>query len=107
VTESGSPSFDQLHTLRKRAKRLRYVAEFTAPSIPKRSRSSAKTAEMLQSCLGEIQDLVVMRAELERIRSSRDLEPDTRPGIDLLIEAAQTNLERARESFVRSQANLS
>jgi CHAD domain-containing protein len=107
VTESGSPSFGQLHTLRKRAKRLRYVAEFTASSIPKRSRSSAKTAEILQTSLGEIQDLVVMRAELERIRSSRDLEPDTRAGINLLIEASQAKLERAREIFIRSQVNLS
>jgi CHAD domain-containing protein len=104
--DSGNPSFGQLHTLRKRAKRLRYVAEFTASIIPKRSRASAQTAEKLQSSLGEIQDLVVMRAELERIHSSLDLDPALHDGLSVLIVAAQTKLDRARERFVRSEANL-
>ncbi|WP_035878479.1 CYTH and CHAD domain-containing protein [Cryobacterium sp. MLB-32] len=50
-----------LHTVRKRAKRLRYAAETALPIARKSSRRLAASAQSLQTILGEHQDSVIAR----------------------------------------------
>ncbi|GAA4479236.1 hypothetical protein GCM10023094_24080 [Rhodococcus olei] len=59
--EPGPP--EALHTLRKRAKALRYAGEALAPSRPRASKV-ARAAEDLQTVLGEYQDAVVARGQV-------------------------------------------
>jgi CHAD domain-containing protein len=58
------PHDDDLHTIRKRAKRLRYASEMATPVSGARARKFAKRLADLQDVLGELQDTVVLRAWL-------------------------------------------
>lgn len=53
-----NPSDEQLHQLRNRAKQLRYASELSTPVIGKAAKRTAKTAESLQTVLGEHHDAV-------------------------------------------------
>lgn len=55
------PLNEVLHEVRKSAKRLRYAAEASAPVLGRRAVRIARTAEELQTILGEYQDSVVIR----------------------------------------------
>jgi CHAD domain-containing protein len=60
------PSATELHELRKRAKRLRYNAELSAPVLGGRAVRTAEIAAQLQSVLGDHQDAVVAETWLRR-----------------------------------------
>ncbi|MEC5190869.1 MULTISPECIES: CYTH and CHAD domain-containing protein [unclassified Arthrobacter] len=57
----------ELHDVRKRAKRLRYAAEASAPVFGKRATALARAAEEIQEILGEHHDSVVTRDLLRRL----------------------------------------
>jgi CHAD domain-containing protein len=59
---SDPPTGDELHGLRKRAKRLRYNAELATPVVGPKAADLAAGAEALQEVLGEHHDAVVAGA---------------------------------------------
>jgi CHAD domain-containing protein len=61
------PPDEERHELRKRAKRARYAAELASPLVGKQAARFADRLELLQSALGEHQDLVVARQWLESL----------------------------------------
>lgn len=63
-TESVSAA---LHEIRKSAKRLRYAAEAAVPVFGKRAARIARTAEEVQTILGDHQDSVVIREKLRSL----------------------------------------
>ncbi|MET4134316.1 CYTH and CHAD domain-containing protein [Pseudarthrobacter sp. PvP090] len=56
-----------LHEVRKSAKRLRYAAEAAVPVFGKQAARIARTAEEVQTILGEHQDSVVIREKLRSL----------------------------------------
>ncbi len=65
-TAPGSERDEALHTVRKRAKRLRYAAETAHPLSPKRARRVSRFAKKLQTILGRQHDSVLARDRLLR-----------------------------------------
>jgi CHAD domain-containing protein len=59
-----SPSDEELHAVRIRAKRFRYAAEAAAPVVGKDARKLARAAAGLQEVLGDLNDAVVSEAWL-------------------------------------------
>lgn len=67
VDSPGPGSDAALHDVRKRAKRLRYAAEASAPILGKRAATLARAAEEVQESLGDHHDSVVTRELLRRL----------------------------------------
>lgn len=63
AAESEHPT-EALHAARKAAKRLRYAADTLKPVAGKPVRRLAEEAKQVTSCLGDLQDTVVSRAEV-------------------------------------------
>jgi CHAD domain-containing protein len=60
------PTDETLHTVRKRAKSVRYAAEMASPLLGKPARKLAREMEHLQEVLGQLHDAVVAEAWLRR-----------------------------------------
>jgi CHAD domain-containing protein len=95
---------DQLHRVRIAAKQLRYAAEAAIPVMGKPARLTARTAEELQTELGEHHDAVVAERWLRRDRLAVHGSP--RPGGD--VDAAFTagwlaNEQRRRQHDRREE----
>jgi CHAD domain-containing protein len=67
----GSPTDEDLHGVRIRAKRSRYAAEAAAPVLGKRAAAFADAAAGLQDVLGELNDAVVAEGWLREWSSRR------------------------------------
>lgn len=66
--DHASPALDaELHDVRKRAKRLRYAAEASAPIFGKPATVLARAAEEIQESLGDHHDSVVTRDLLRQL----------------------------------------
>lgn len=59
-----------LHEVRKSAKRLRYAAEAALPIFGKRASNLARTAEEIQTILGDHQDSVIIREKLRSLAAA-------------------------------------
>jgi CHAD domain-containing protein len=66
IPDDASPDA-ALHEVRKSAKRLRYAAEAALPIFRKRASRLARTAEEIQTILGDHQDSVVIREKLQSL----------------------------------------
>lgn len=91
------PSDEELHRVRILAKRCRYAAEASAPSLGKRTHKLANAARGLQDVLGELNDAVVARRWL------RDWAVHTRSGAGGFAAGELAALERAAAHEARSQ----
>jgi CHAD domain-containing protein len=60
----GDPSDEDLHEIRKRAKRARYAAELAAGALHEKAGRMAKRLADLQDVLGALQDAVVAEERL-------------------------------------------
>ena len=67
VSSDESATNPALHEVRKSAKRLRYAAEAAVPLFGKRAVRLARTAEEVQTILGDHQDSVVIREKLRSL----------------------------------------
>jgi CHAD domain-containing protein len=67
----ADPSDEDLHEIRKRAKRARYAAELSAGVLGKDADKLAGRLEDLQDVLGELQDAVVAEQRLRSIARDR------------------------------------
>lgn len=64
----GSPEWEeQLHTIRKKAKRLRYSTDAATPLGKKRHKNVARVAKNIQSALGDVNDTHINRARLAEL----------------------------------------
>lgn len=70
---SHPPADAELHRIRIRAKRTRYVAEACAPTSGKSARRFARCVEELQSALGEQHDAVVAYGRLRELATETEL----------------------------------
>jgi CHAD domain-containing protein len=64
---SGHERDEQLHEMRKAAKRLRYAAEAVAPALGRDAKRLVKKVKAVQELLGEHQDSVVARGLLREL----------------------------------------
>jgi CHAD domain-containing protein len=74
--EPGEERDQQLHEVRKAAKRLRYAAEVVVPVFGRKAGRLATAAEELQEVLGDLHDSVVTRAMLLRLAEGSPGQPD-------------------------------
>jgi len=97
ATFGTSPSDDQLHEARIRAKRVRYAAEAAAAVVGKPARSFARAAADLQTVLGDLNDAVVAKAWLEQwARSPRDTAGEHAARLLAATEASAASSARAQ-----------
>ncbi len=91
-----------LHELRKDVKRLRYVLELFESSFPDDERRGiVKDLKDLQDVLGELQDLAVHRALLERFTAEglRDATPETYVAVGRILAHIDRRSAEAREEL--------
>jgi CHAD domain-containing protein len=85
------PSDEQLHDLRKRCKRVRYVHELAG------AKETVRRAKALQDVLGEHQDSTVAEARLRTL--ARDAPADQALAAGLLVERERARRRTARASW--------
>jgi CHAD domain-containing protein len=93
----SEPADSDLHTVRRRAKSVRYAAEAVAPVVGKPAKRLAARAEAIQRILGTHQDLVV--ADMWLADVVHDIEDGEESFVAGKLDAA-VNIERA---MVRAQ----
>jgi CHAD domain-containing protein len=94
----ASPTDEELHETRIRAKRVRYAAEAAAPVVGKPARTFARAAAALQEVLGDLNDAVVTAAWLETWANSERRDPAAERSARMLADA-----EREAAVSIRSQ----
>jgi CHAD domain-containing protein len=73
VTDRTHP--DDLHRLRRRCKRMRYLLDaYASVYAPKPQRQVLSALKALQDCLGDIQDVHVQRQQLSDIAAALDMD---------------------------------
>jgi inorganic triphosphatase YgiF len=97
----ASPSVEDLHQLRIRAKRLRYLLEFLRELTGKPGRRLVKRLVELQDLLGAHQDAVVAADLIRRYAAASEggASSETLLGLGMLIGAQQHMAARARADF--------
>lgn len=65
------PTDEELHAVRKKAKRARYAAELAALGAGKRAARAAESVKDVQDVIGEHQDAVVAEERLRRLADAR------------------------------------
>jgi CHAD domain-containing protein len=88
---------EQLHDVRKRAKRLRYAAEACVPVLGDHAAAVAEAAQRIQTTLGTHHDEIVTRAALRRIAEADDGDEAGAfllGRLDALEELAEARVER-------------
>lgn len=101
--DAGSPAED-LHSLRKACKKLRYLLEaFASLYPPDDIQAVIKALKKLQKNLGEIQDLEVQLVSLKgfamEIRRRGEYNASTAAAVDALLEVLRRRRSQAREDF--------
>jgi len=90
----SSPTDDELHALRKRAKHARYAAELAARDGGKRVVRYIEALKALQDTIGEHQDAVVAEERIRAVANER-----TAVAAGRLIEGEAMRCRRARETY--------
>lgn len=93
-----SPADDELHDLRKKAKKARYAAELAVPESSRRMEKLVDALKELQDLIGEHQDAVVAEERLRQLARAR-----TAVAAGRLIERERV---RRREARARVPAAL-
>jgi CHAD domain-containing protein len=100
ITANSPP--EQLHTVRKRGKELRYALEFFASlHDPATHRRAVRQLKGLQDCLGTFQDCEVQQREIRMIASEM-MEAGGAPATALLAMGELAAQAARRESTARS-----
>jgi CHAD domain-containing protein len=107
--EADSPDADY-HEARKRAKRARYAAEAVADALGsgdrKRAERFARRVQKLQDVLGEHQDAVVARLEVERVARDHPGDVPFLLAAGRLVERQAAAARAARAEFARAWEGL-
>lgn len=103
----GSADWDeQLHEIRKRAKRLRYAAEAAQPLNRKEYRATVRAAKKVQASLGEYNDSRINRARLATLAADSDLDRDDMFVLGRLDARQQHDGARALHTYWRAATDL-
>jgi CHAD domain-containing protein len=95
----NSPAND-LHTLRKRCKKLRYLIESFQPLYPEQQITHLITVlKQLQDHLGEFQDLHVHHDIFQRLRTGLEAQQPCDKALKRLIQALDKQQHKQREHF--------
>lgn len=95
-----------LHEARKKAKRLRYAAQFAEPVLGGRAHTLASRAKSAQQALGSHQDCVVARQVLRELGVRAHLDGENAFTFGRLHALEQWQAERAEEEFWRTWRRL-
>lgn len=106
LSEGSDEWEEQLHTIRKRAKRLRYSTDAAAPLGRKRDKKIARVAKDIQSALGDVNDTRINRARLARLAAGGTLS-----GADMFVlgridARQQVDGDRALAAYRRAATDL-
>jgi CHAD domain-containing protein len=97
ATADPAAHAEQLHDVRKRAKRLRYAAEACVPVLGDDAAAVAQAGQRIQTTLGTHHDEIVTRAALRRIAEADDGDEAGAfllGRLDALEELAEARVER-------------
>jgi CHAD domain-containing protein len=106
----GHERDEQIHEMRKAAKRLRYAAEVAVPALGRRAQRLVKGVKGLQELLGEHQDSVVARGLLRELGAAAAAEGANGFSFGWLVRDEQARAERVEDDLdvawgkVRSRA---
>ncbi|MFZ2510442.1 MAG: CHAD domain-containing protein, partial [Gordonia sp. (in: high G+C Gram-positive bacteria)] len=102
--EPWSPEWvEQVHRIRKRAKAVRYTAGVVHEVNDRAARKTAKSATRIQSLLGDFQDTVVNRTQLQRVAQVPDLPPLAVFILGRLDEREEARGRAAVEAYLRTR----
>ena len=106
------PAVDELHRLRKRAKRLRYALEMVRAIDEKQVGGVLKSLEDLQDLLGGFHDAMVAVEWIKQFVTSRELPPEVAFACGALAQAIARSERKLRRTglkawhrFVKNQSN--
>ncbi|NED67199.1 CHAD domain-containing protein, partial [Streptomyces sp. SID10244] len=97
---------EQLHTIRKRAKRLRYSTDAAAPLDKKRYRKVATIAKRVQSALGDYNDSRINRARVAEIAGSGKLSGPDMFVLGRIDARQQADGQRAIDAYRKAAKDL-
>jgi CHAD domain-containing protein len=95
---SSRSSIEDIHSLRRRIKRLRYSVEFFAPDLGKPAEEFIEHLKKLQNSLGDHQDNLSVTGKLRELRA---LSGPARESVDLVVKSIEARDQRLRERIVR------
>ncbi|MFT4043467.1 MAG: CYTH and CHAD domain-containing protein [Gordonia sp. (in: high G+C Gram-positive bacteria)] len=96
----GSPEWSaQIHVIRKRAKRLRYIIAAAEPLGKKKHRAIATAAKQIQATLGEYNDTHINRARIADIAAAGQLSGSDMFILGRIDARAQADGQRAIEAY--------
>ncbi len=105
--QEGSPEWqEQLHTIRKRAKKLRYSTDAAEPLGNKKYRAIAKVAKNIQSTLGDVNDIHLNRAHIADVLASQTLSPADAFVLGRIDARQQADAARAVDAYRKATAEL-
>ncbi|GAB19213.1 hypothetical protein GOEFS_077_00050 [Gordonia effusa NBRC 100432] len=97
---------EHLHTIRKRAKKLRYTAEAAEPLGRKEFQTTARAAKKVQAALGDYNDSRINRARLARIAADAQLSGTDMFTLGRIDAREQANGERALQQYWKAASDL-
>lgn len=103
----GSPEWqEQLHTIRKRAKRLRYSTDSAVPLKDKRYAAVAQVAKQIQSALGDVNDAHLTRDRLAELAASGELSGPDMFVLGRIDARVQADAARAVDAYRKAAKKL-
>jgi CHAD domain-containing protein len=102
----GHDRDEQLHEMRKAAKRLRYATEVAAPALGTNAKRLVNRVKAVQELLGEHQDSVVARGLLREMGAAAPAEGGNGFAFGWLLRDEQARAERAEADLDDAYATL-
>ncbi|AZG43619.1 CYTH and CHAD domain-containing protein [Gordonia insulae] len=106
LTEGSAEWTEQMHTIRKKAKRLRYSTDAAEPLARKRYRKVAKVAKAIQSALGDVNDAQINRHRLAEIAASGTVSAADMFVLGRIDARQEADIERAIATYRRVAKDL-
>jgi CHAD domain len=102
----GHEHDEQLHEMRKAAKRLRYATEVATPALDTNAKRMVKRVKAVQELLGEHQDSVVARGLLREMGAAAPAEGGNGFAFGWLLRDEQARTERVEANLNDAYATL-
>jgi CHAD domain-containing protein len=102
----GHERDEQLHEMRKAAKRLRYATEVAAPALGTNAKRLVKRVKEVQELLGEHQDSVVARGLLRELGAAASAEGGNGFAFGWLLRDEQARAEQVEANLDDAYARL-
>jgi CHAD domain-containing protein len=99
VSDGKRDTLEQLHDLRKSARRLRYAAEAMSDTFGREAVRTAAAAEAVQDALGDHRDLVLLGRHLRAQASETELSASATAGVARLAADCDTEADARLENL--------